>query len=82
MEYAGMIIYHKKLDSDRFKLPEFNENTTYITINWQDLIMMVESVVISYERTKPKKQKKQPVRLPIPDDVRREDELIEPEGID
>ncbi len=25
MEYAGMVIYHKKLESGRFKLPEYDE---------------------------------------------------------
>jgi transposase len=44
MEYAGLVIYHKKLESGRFKLPTFDENTTTLTINWQDLITMVESV--------------------------------------
>jgi len=44
MEYAGLVIYHKKLESGRFKLPEFDENTTSIVIRWQDLITMVESV--------------------------------------
>jgi len=44
MEYAGLVIYHKRLESDRFKLPTFDENTTSITINWQDLMTMVQSV--------------------------------------
>ena len=44
MEYAGLVIYHKKLDSGRFKLPAFDQTTTSLTINWQDLLMMVESV--------------------------------------
>jgi transposase len=38
--------------------------------------------IISYERQKPEKAKKQPVRLPLPDYLRREEEIIEPEGID
>lgn len=38
--------------------------------------------VISYERRKPEKEKGQPVRLPLPEDLRREEEIIEPEGID
>jgi transposase len=38
--------------------------------------------IISYERKKPEKAKKQPVRQPIPDHLRREEEIIEPEGID
>jgi transposase len=44
MEYAGMVIYHKKLESGRFKLPGFDENTTSLTIHWNDLIMMVQNV--------------------------------------
>jgi len=38
--------------------------------------------IISYERKRAEKPKKQPVRLPLPDDLRREEEIIEPEGID
>src|SRR5690554_5237439 len=41
-----------------------------------------EKEVISYERHKPKKQKKQAVRMPLPDHLRRETEVIEPEEID
>lgn len=44
MEYAGFVIYHKKLESGRFKLPPFDENTTSLTINWNDLMSMVQSV--------------------------------------
>ena len=46
MEYAGFVIYHKKLESGRFKLPAFDENTASIIINWQDLMAMVQSVRI------------------------------------
>jgi transposase len=38
--------------------------------------------IISYERKKPEQAKKQPIRLPLPDYLRREEETIEPEGID
>jgi len=48
----------------------------------KEVIEQAEKEIISYERTKPEKQKKQPVRLPIPDDIRREEEIIVPEGID
>jgi len=44
MEYAGMVIYHKKLDSGRFKLPSYDEQTLSLSIHWNDLVMMVESV--------------------------------------
>ena len=38
--------------------------------------------IVTYERKKPEQAKKQPVRLPLPDYLRREEETIEPEGID
>lgn len=44
MEYAGLVIYYKKLESGRFKLPSFDENTTSLNIHWNDLMMMVQSV--------------------------------------
>lgn len=44
MEYAGLVIYHKTLESGRFKLPVFNEDTSSLTIHWNDLIMMVQNV--------------------------------------
>lgn len=37
MEYAGMVIYHKKLESGSFNLPTFDENTQSLTIQWNDL---------------------------------------------
>jgi len=46
MEYAGLEIYHKRLESGRFKLPVFDENTTSIIIDWKDLMSMVQSVKI------------------------------------
>ena len=44
MEYAWLVIYHKKLESGRFKLPVFDESTASIYIDWKDLMTMVESV--------------------------------------
>lgn len=44
MEYAGLVIYHKKLDSGRFKLPAYDENTRSLSIGWGDLLTMVQSV--------------------------------------
>jgi transposase len=38
--------------------------------------------IITYRRKNPENEKKQPVRLPLPEDLRREVEVIEPEGID
>lgn len=44
MEYAGMVIYYKKLESGRFRLPDFDENVNSLTINWQDLIAIIKSI--------------------------------------
>ena len=48
----------------------------------ESAIKEAEKEIISYERSKPEKPKKHPVRLPLPDFLRREEEIIEPEGID
>lgn len=50
LEYAGMVIYHKKLESGSFNLPPFDENTLSLTLRWDDLATMVQNV-------KPKPQK-------------------------
>lgn len=52
MEYAGMVIYHKKLESGRFKLPYFDEDTTSLSVHWNDLMMMVESVKLRSQKLK------------------------------
>ena len=44
MEYAGMVIYHKKLESGRFRLPEYDELTGSMMIKWSELLMIVQSV--------------------------------------
>lgn len=54
MEYAGMVIYHKKLESGRFNLPDFDEKTTSLTINWQDLVSIIQSVKPTPKRLKRK----------------------------
>ena len=38
--------------------------------------------IITYKRTRRESEKKQPVRMPLPENLRREEEIIEPEGID
>ena len=48
----------------------------------EETIKAVASEIITYERKKPDQAKKQPVRLPLPEHLRREEEIIEPEGID
>lgn len=41
-----------------------------------------EKEIIQYERSKPEKEKQQPVRMSLPDHLRRETEVIEPQGVD
>ncbi len=48
----------------------------------EEAIKEAAKEIISYERKKPEKAKKQPVRQPLPDHLRREEEIIEPKGID
>ena len=60
MEYAGLVIYHKKLESGRFKLSVYDENTQSLTIGWNDLMMIVKSV-----KTRQKKLRKKPVKSPV-----------------
>jgi len=48
----------------------------------KETIKEAEKEVISYERKKPEKAKKKPVRASLPEDLRREKEVIEPAGID
>jgi transposase len=48
----------------------------------EEVIKEAEKEIITYEREKPNASKKQPVRLPLPEHLRREEEIIEPEGID
>lgn len=48
----------------------------------EEIIKAAESEIITYKRNKPDHAKKQPVRLPLPEHLRREEEIIEPEGID
>ncbi len=67
------------------------ENPDQRKIDWDGLDLLPEEEklakeadkeIIAYERRKPQKEKKKPVRLPLPEDLRREEEVIEPEGID
>lgn len=48
----------------------------------EETIKAAESEIITYKRNKPEPTKKQPVRLPLPEHLRREEEIIEPEGVD
>lgn len=48
----------------------------------EEAIKEAAKEIVTYKRKKPEKKKKHPVRLPLPDFLRREEEIIEPEGID
>ena len=48
----------------------------------EEVVKEAAKEIVSYERSKPVKEKKQPVRLPLPEYLRREEEVIEPDGID
>ena len=48
----------------------------------EETINAAASEIDTYKRNKPEHTKKKPVRLTLPEDLRREEEIIEPEGID
>jgi len=48
----------------------------------EEAIVEAAREIISYERKKSGQEKKQPVRLPLPEHLRRDEEIIEPKGID
>jgi len=48
----------------------------------EETIKAAANEIITYKRNKPDHAKKQPVRLPLPEHLRREEEIILPEGID
>jgi transposase len=75
-----------RASSERF-IPE-DPNQRKIDFDGLDLLPEEEESVreadielIAYERAKPQKQKKHAVRLALPEDLRREEEVIEPQGI-
>jgi len=62
----------RKLDFDGIDI--LPEEETVIKASAQE--------IISYKRIRAEREKKQPVRMPLPENLRREQEIIEPEGID
>ena len=62
----------RKIDFDGLEVQPEEEET----------IKTAASEIDTYKRNKPEYTKKQPVRLTLPEDLRREEEIIEPEGID
>ena len=43
-EDGGMVMYVKRLEAGRFKLPEYDENTQSCQMEWRDLVVMVEGI--------------------------------------
>ena len=41
---GGMVMYVKRLEAGRFKLPEYDENTRSYQMEWRDLVVMVEGI--------------------------------------
>jgi transposase len=44
MECGGLVIYHMKLESGRFKLPVFDPGTNTCPTDWQGLVAMVQGL--------------------------------------
>ncbi len=75
-----------KASSERF-IPS-DPNQRKIDFDGLDILPEEEAMVkeadkelLAYKHKRPQKGKKKPVRLPLPEDLRREEEVIEPEGI-
>ena len=43
-EDGGLVMYVKRLEAGRFKLPEYDENTRSYQMEWRDLVVMVEGI--------------------------------------
>lgn len=43
-KYGGLVIYSKKLEAGTFKLPGYNEKFGSFTMEWSDLMMMVQGI--------------------------------------
>jgi len=43
-EDGGMVMYVKRLEAGRFKLPEYDEQSKTYPMEWRDLVVMVEGI--------------------------------------
>ena len=43
-EDGGMVMYVKRLEAGRFKLPEYDGDTQSYQMEWRDLVIMVEGI--------------------------------------
>ena len=48
-EDGGMVMYVKRLEAGRFKLPVYDESTRSYSMEWRDLVLMVEGIQESPE---------------------------------
>ena len=49
-EDGGMVMYVKRLEAGRFKLPDYDEQTRSYRMEWRDLVLMVEGIETSGQR--------------------------------
>ena len=43
-EDGGMVMYVKRLEAGRFRLPDYDERSNSYPMEWRDLVVMVESI--------------------------------------
>lgn len=43
-EDGGMVMYVKRLEAGRFKIPEYDEQSRSYPMEWRDLVVMVEGI--------------------------------------
>ncbi len=43
-EYGGMVMYVKRLEAGRFRIPEYDQSTKSYPMEWRDLVVMVEGI--------------------------------------
>lgn len=44
-EDGGMVMYVKRLEAGRFRMPEYNSDSKTYFMEWRDLVVMVEGIV-------------------------------------
>ena len=49
-EDGGMVMYVKRLEAGRFRLPDYDEDTQSYPMEWRELVVMVEGIRESPEQ--------------------------------
>lgn len=49
-EDGGLVLYIKRLEEGTFRMPKYDENTNSYSMQWRDLVMMVEGIRDSPEQ--------------------------------